>query len=51
MRFASRYLVCHGREIHYTEWGEVRGEPGIAGIVLRQADNTTGSELMAPRHA
>jgi pimeloyl-ACP methyl ester carboxylesterase len=30
MTFASRYLLCEGREIHYTEWGAGRLETVIA---------------------
>ena len=26
----SKYLVCEGREIHYTEWGAVHGEVVVA---------------------
>jgi pimeloyl-ACP methyl ester carboxylesterase len=30
MSFRSRYLVCEGREIHYTEWGSANAETVIA---------------------
>jgi pimeloyl-ACP methyl ester carboxylesterase len=30
MTFTSNYLVCAGREIHYTEWGAGHGETVIA---------------------
>ena len=30
MPFASRYLVCEGREIHFTEWGVQHREAVIA---------------------
>lgn len=30
MSFASRYLLCHEREIHYTEWGEAGAETVVA---------------------
>ena len=30
MSFRSRYLVCEGREIHYTEWGASNAETVIA---------------------
>ncbi len=30
VRVASKYLVCEGREIHYTEWGPDRAEVVIA---------------------
>ncbi len=30
MSFSSRYLVCEGRELHYTEWGAAHGETVIA---------------------
>ena len=30
MSVASRYVVCEGREIHYTEWGAERAEVVIA---------------------
>ncbi|HTQ76809.1 MAG TPA: alpha/beta hydrolase [Burkholderiales bacterium] len=30
MSFASRYLVCEGREIHFTEWGAGRADAVIA---------------------
>jgi len=28
--YSSNYLVCEGRELHYTEWGAVDAEPVIA---------------------
>lgn len=30
MRAASRYRVCEGREIHYTEWGPPQGDVVVA---------------------
>jgi pimeloyl-ACP methyl ester carboxylesterase len=52
MRFASRYLVCHGREIHYTEWGEGRGETVIAwhGLARTGRDMDELAERLAARY-
>ena len=30
MSFSSKYLVCEGREIHYTEWGAGHAQTVIA---------------------
>src|SRR5687767_13785451 len=30
MRFSSNYLVCAGREIHYTEWGKGNEQTVVA---------------------
>jgi hypothetical protein len=27
--FGSKYLVCEGHEIHYTEWGAARGPRAV----------------------
>ncbi|MDA8110191.1 MAG: alpha/beta hydrolase [Betaproteobacteria bacterium] len=52
MRPASRYLVCHGREIHYTEWGEGHGEAVIAwhGLARTGRDMDELAERLAARY-
>jgi pimeloyl-ACP methyl ester carboxylesterase len=48
----SRYLVCEGREIHYLEWGDPRGEAVIAwhGLARTGRDMDELAAHLAPRY-
>jgi pimeloyl-ACP methyl ester carboxylesterase len=50
--FRSRYLVCEGREIHYTEWGASNAEPVIAwhGLARTGRDMDEIAAHLAPRY-
>jgi pimeloyl-ACP methyl ester carboxylesterase len=52
MKFTSNYLVCCGREIHYTEWGATHGETVIAwhGLARTGRDMDDVAEHLAPRY-
>lgn len=52
MQAASRYLVCHGREIHYTEWGDGQREAVIAwhGLARTGRDMDELAERLALRY-
>jgi pimeloyl-ACP methyl ester carboxylesterase len=52
MSFASRYLVCEGREIRYTEWGAERAEAVIAwhGLARTGRDMDDVAEHLAARY-
>lgn len=48
---SSRYVVCAGREIHYTEWGAADAEPVIAwhGLARTGRDMDDIAAQLAPR--
>ena len=52
MSFRSRYLVCEGREIHYTEWGASNAETVIAwhGLARTGRDMDEVAARLAPRY-
>lgn len=52
MSFASHYLVCEGREIHYTEWGAGNAEALIAwhGLARTGRDMDEMAAHLAPRY-
>jgi len=52
MSFRSRYLVCEGREIHYTEWGASNAETVIAwhGLARTGRDMDEVAAHLAPRY-
>ncbi len=52
MSVASRYLVCHGREIHYTEWGDAHEDVVIAwhGLARTGRDMDELAARLAPRY-
>jgi pimeloyl-ACP methyl ester carboxylesterase len=52
MSFRSRYLVCEGREIHYTEWGAANAEAVIAwhGLARTGRDMDEIAAHLAPRY-
>jgi pimeloyl-ACP methyl ester carboxylesterase len=52
MSFASRYLVCEDREIHYTEWGAGNAETVIAwhGLARTGRDMDEIAAHLAPRY-
>ncbi len=52
MRVASKYLVCEGREIHYTEWGVERAEVVIAwhGLARTGRDMDEVAEHLSTRY-
>ena len=52
MSLRSRYLVCEGREIHYTEWGAADAEPVIAwhGLARTGRDMDEIAAHLAPRY-
>ena len=52
MSFRSRYLVCEGREIHYTEWGAASAETVIAwhGLARTGRDMDEIAAHLAPRY-
>jgi pimeloyl-ACP methyl ester carboxylesterase len=52
MTFTSRYLVCHGREIHFTDWGAGNGETVIAwhGLARTGRDMDDIAAHLAPRY-
>jgi pimeloyl-ACP methyl ester carboxylesterase len=52
MSFRSRYLVCEGREIHYTEWGAANAETVIAwhGLARTGRDMDEIAAHLAPRY-
>lgn len=52
MSFTSNYLVCEGREIHYTEWGAGHGEVVIAwhGLARTGRDMDELAEHLSPRY-
>jgi pimeloyl-ACP methyl ester carboxylesterase len=52
MSFRSRYLVCEGREIHYTEWGAASAEAVIAwhGLARTGRDMDEIAAHLAPRY-
>jgi pimeloyl-ACP methyl ester carboxylesterase len=52
MSFTSNYLVCEGREIHYTEWGARNAEAVIAwhGLARTGRDMDEVAAHLAPRY-
>ena len=52
MSFRSRYLICEGREIHYTEWGAANTETVIAwhGLARTGRDMDEIAAHLAPRY-
>jgi pimeloyl-ACP methyl ester carboxylesterase len=52
MSFRSRYVVCEGREIHFTEWGAVGAETVIAwhGLARTGRDMDEIAAHLAPRY-
>jgi pimeloyl-ACP methyl ester carboxylesterase len=52
MSFRSRYLVCEGREIHFTEWGAANAETVIAwhGLARTGRDMDELAAHLAPRY-
>ena len=52
MSFRSRYLVCEGREIHFTEWGAASAETVIAwhGLARTGRDMDELAAHLAPRY-
>jgi len=50
--FRSRYLVCEGREIHFTEWGAASAEAVIAwhGLARTGRDMDEIAAHLAPRY-
>jgi pimeloyl-ACP methyl ester carboxylesterase len=52
MSFRSRYVVCEGREIHYTEWGAASAEAVIAwhGLARTGRDMDEIAAHLAPRY-
>ena len=52
MSFRSRYLVCEGREIHFTEWGAASAEAVIAwhGLARTGRDMDEIAAHLAPRY-
>jgi pimeloyl-ACP methyl ester carboxylesterase len=52
MSFRSRYLVCEGREIHFTEWGAANAEAVIAwhGLARTGRDMDEIAAHLAPRY-
>ncbi|MCW7537219.1 alpha/beta hydrolase [Aquabacterium sp. A7-Y] len=52
MSFTSRYLVCEGREIHYTEWGGQHRETVIAwhGLARTGRDMDEVAEHLSTRY-
>jgi pimeloyl-ACP methyl ester carboxylesterase len=52
MRFVSHYIVCAGREIHYTEWGAGNAETVIAwhGLARTGRDMDDVAEYLSARY-
>lgn len=52
MSFTSNYLICEGREIHYTEWGAGNAEVVIAwhGLARTGRDMDELAEHLSPRY-
>jgi len=52
MSFRSRYAVCEGREIHFTEWGAANAEAVIAwhGLARTGRDMDEIAAHLAPRY-
>jgi pimeloyl-ACP methyl ester carboxylesterase len=52
MSFSSNYLVCEGRELHYTEWGAGNAEAVIAwhGLARTGRDMDEVAAHLAPRY-
>jgi pimeloyl-ACP methyl ester carboxylesterase len=52
MSVTSRYAVCEGREIHYTEWGPERAEVVIAwhGLARTCRDMDDVAEYLSPHY-
>jgi pimeloyl-ACP methyl ester carboxylesterase len=52
MSVVSRYVVCEGREIHYTEWGAERAEVVIAwhGLARTGRDMDDVAEYLSPQY-
>jgi len=52
MSFRSRYLVCEGREIHFTEWGAASADAVIAwhGLARTGRDMDEIAAHLAPRY-
>jgi pimeloyl-ACP methyl ester carboxylesterase len=52
MSFRSRYVVCEGREIHYTEWGAASADAVIAwhGLARTGRDMDEIAAHLAPRY-
>lgn len=49
---ASRFLICHGREIHFTEWGDANDETVIAwhGLARTGRDMDELAERLAAQY-
>ena len=52
MSFVSNYIVCAGREMHYTEWGAGNAETVIAwhGLARTGRDMDHIAAHLAPRY-